>query len=53
MFIFEEETEDRERGRGRERQRRQTLNPEQAPGSELSAQSLTVGLEPTSCEIIT
>ena len=28
-------------------------NPKQAPGSELSAQSLTQGLEPTNHEIVT
>ena len=39
LFIFETETE-HEQGRGRERE---TQNPKQAPGSELSAQSLMWG----------
>ena len=42
MFIFERETEC-EWGRGRERE---TQNPKQAPGSDLSAQSLMRGLNP-------
>ena len=38
----------------REEQREgETQNPKQAPGSELSAQSPDLGLEPTNCEIIT
>ena len=41
MFIYFWETE-RDRGRAGEGQReRETQNPKQAPGSELSAQSLT------------
>ena len=43
MFIFERERErerESDQGRGRERG---TQNPKQAPGSELSAQSLTRG----------
>ena len=47
MFIHFGETE-WEWGRGRERGR---PNPEQAPGSELSAQSLTWGFELTNREI--
>ena len=50
MFIFERE---RERERGREREREagreregETQNPKQAPGSELSGQSPTQGLNP-------
>ena len=39
-----------ERGRGRERE---TQNPKQAPGSKLSAQSPTAGLELTNREIMT
>ena len=42
MFIFERERE-HEQGRGRER-KRETQNLKQVPGSELSAQSLTQGL---------
>ena len=42
LFIFETE---REQGRGRKRER-ETQNPKQAPGSKLSAQSLTWGLKP-------
>ena len=44
MFIFERERErERERdGEGAERER-ETRNPKQAPGSELSAQSLMWG----------
>ena len=41
LFTFETETE-HEQGRGRERER-ETQNPKQAPGSELSAQTLTRG----------
>ena len=44
MFNFERERE-RERERMGEGQR-ETKNPKQAPGSELSAQSLTQGLNP-------
>ena len=41
-------------GGGAEREReRETQNPKQAPGSELSAQSPMVGLEPTNREITT
>ena len=40
MFIFDRECE---WGRGRERER-EGQTPKQAPGSELSAQSLTRGL---------
>ena len=40
LFIFEIETEHEQRKVERERE---TQNPEQAPGSELSAQSLTRG----------
>ena len=39
MFIFERERE-HEQGRGKERE---TQNPKQAPGSELSAESPTRG----------
>ena len=43
MFIFEREGErDRGSGGGGERER-ETQNPKRAPGSELSAQSLTRG----------
>ena len=43
IYFFREETEtDHEQGRGR--QRGETQNPKQAPGSELSAQSPTQGL---------
>ena len=45
MFIFERERE-------REEQRRDTQNPKQAPGSELSAQP-DVGLELMNREIMT
>ena len=43
MFIFERQRQrDRDRAQVVERQReRETKNPKQAPGSELSAQSLT------------
>ena len=44
MFIFKRETEtetEHEQGRGRERE---TQNLKQAPGSELSAESLMLGL---------
>ena len=44
LFLTQRETE-HERGRGREREREgETENRKQAPGSELSAQSLTWGL---------
>ena len=43
MFIFQREREtEHEQGRSRERER-ETQNLKQAPGSELSAQSLTWG----------
>ena len=48
MFtVFEGERErEREQGRAEEGQReRETRNPKQPPGSELSAQSPTVGLD--------
>ena len=44
MFIFEREKESMSKG-GAERER-ETQNPKQAPGSELSAQSPTRGLNP-------
>ena len=46
-MIFERERESTSRG-GAERERET-----QAPGSELSAQNPTVGLELTNCEIMT
>ena len=48
MFIFDFEREkERERESERERQRkRETHNPRQAPGSELSAQSLKQSSNP-------
>ena len=50
LFIFETEREtEHEQGRVREREterQRERKNPKQAPGSELSAQSLTRGLNP-------
>ena len=53
MFLFIFETE-RDRAWAGEGQREgETQNLKQAPGSELSAQSLDVGLKPTSCEIMT
>ena len=48
MFIFERERE-RERQsmrRGEGQRERKTQNPKQAPGSELSAQSLMQGSNP-------
>ena len=48
MFIFERESVT-EKGQ----RERKTQNVKQAPGSELSAQSPTQGLELTSCEIMT
>ena len=46
MFIFEGERETEcELGRGRERER-EAQNPKQVPGSKLSAQSPTRGLNP-------
>ena len=39
-------------GRGAERER-ETQNPKEAPGSELSAQSPGVGLELLNCEMMT
>ena len=47
LFILREREREREleQGRGRERER-ETQNPKQAPGSELSAQSLTQGSNP-------
>ena len=45
MFIFEREGErERERAHAEKGRERETQNLEQAPGSELSAQSLTGGL---------
>ena len=46
MFIFERERErEREReGEGGAEKERETQNSKQAPGSEMSAQSLTRGL---------
>ena len=49
IFFFLLETEC-ESGRGRESE---IQNPKQASGSELSSESLTLGLEPTNCEIKT
>ena len=46
MFVFERETEhEHEQGRGAETER-ETQNPKQALGSELSAHSPTRGLNP-------
>ena len=47
MYLFLRERErERDRARAEEEQReRETQNPKQAPGSELSAQSLTWGLK--------
>ena len=49
LFILREREREREteieQGRGRERER-ETQNPKQAPGSELSAQSLMQGSNP-------
>ena len=45
MFIFEKETETECSGGGAEREG-ETQNLKQAPGSELSAQSPTWGLNP-------
>ena len=39
-------------GEGQKERERETQNPKQAPGSELSAEP-DVGLEPTNCEIMT
>ena len=56
MFIFERERErERERDRawaGEGQRERETQNPQQAAGSELSAQP-NAGLELKSCEIMT
>ena len=38
---------------GEGKRERETQNLKQAPGSKLSAQSLTQGLETTNCEIMT
>ena len=43
MFIFERERETEHKW-GRGKKERETQNPKQAPGSELSAQSPTQGL---------
>ena len=43
MFIFERKKESMSGGSGPERER-ETQNPKQVPGSELSAQSLMRGL---------
>ena len=51
MFIFWGER-DRMSGEGAERER-ETQNPKQALGSELSARSLMAGLERTDHEIVT
>ena len=54
MFIFQRERESAtEHKWRRERERDTHRNPKQAPGSELSAQSLMAGLELTSCEVMT
>ena len=50
VIIYFEAEREHEHGRGRERGR---YNPKQAPGSELSVQSPTPGLELTDCEIMT
>ena len=51
MFIFERE---RDRARVGEGQReRDTQNPKEAPGSELSAQSPAGDSNSTNCEILT
>ena len=51
MFIFEKERQSASRG-GAEREK-ETQDLKQDPGSELSAQSLTVGLELMNHEIMT
>ena len=55
MFIFETETDrDRETMKaGKEQRKRETQKVRQAPGSELSAQSLTWGSKLTNREIVT
>ena len=47
--IFETEGDRAQVGEGQ--RERETQNPEQAPGSELSAPSLMAGLEPTNHEM--
>ena len=44
MFIFERDREGQSTGRGGAESERETQNPKQAPGLELSAQSPTWGL---------
>ena len=51
LFIFETQREMEHKSR-RSRER-ETQNPKQAPGSELSAQSLTMGLKLMNYEIMT
>ena len=50
MFIYFWE---RQSKLGKGQRERETQDPQQAPGSELPAQSPTLGLELTSCQIMT
>ena len=50
MFIFVRERESTSGGGQKERE---TQNPKQVPGSELSALSPDAGLELTNCDIMT
>ena len=50
-FIFESERDRVWAGEGQ--REKETENPKQAPGSELSAQSRMWGLELTNCEMVT
>ena len=51
MFIFERASKRNTVGEGQ--RERETQNPKQAPGSELSVQSPPRGLEPTKLQIAT
>ena len=52
-FLRETETERQSVSGGGAERERETQNPKEAPGSELSAQSLMAELEPANCEIMT
>ena len=54
MLIFERKRERENESMGEGQRDRETQNPKQAPGFELSVQSpASAGLKPTDCEIMT